>query len=525
MDTNSNTEAELETFRQRWRQEVSSRAKTQAQPSTCTSEPSQSGPGRPPLKSTPSAAGPPSRPTGPISHPEQNDAISHSYHDLPDNEEHLKLGNQEQRSKVEQAKEPRTALEHYEKASEREGQGQLGDSLMLYRKAFKLDEKVHEIYKNKHHPPVAASSKTTQTQQGVPSATSNKEETRIATIAELLDEFSQLSIPPAEPETDLSDPPPCPLAAIPGEILHEIFMTIAIRDVATYGRLAQVCKRFAYLIMTDTRIWKRIALGPEFGFAAMHYRYAVDIRGTPLHILNSALPLSPPTPVDLTPSAAYPTHRDQFRHRPRLRFNGCYISTVNYTRPGASDTSRFTWIAPVQIVTYYRYLRFFRDGTAISLLTTAEPANVVHHLTKENLHMHFAQGSNLPNAVMKDALAGRWRLSGELPPSYPLPANDNTFGPGTYAHEPPTLDATTGLPSPDAAEVEGDVHIETEGVLPKYMWKMQLSFGSAGRKEGTRNGKLSWKGFWSYNRLTDDWGEFGLRNDRPFYWSRVRSFR
>ena len=24
--------------------------------------------------------------------------------------------------------------------------------------------------------------------------------------------------------------------------------------------------------------------------------------------------------------------------------------------------------------------------------------------------------------------------------------------------------------------------------------------------------------------LTDDWAEFGLRNDRPFMWSRVRSY-
>jgi F-box protein 9 len=35
-------------------------------------------------------------------------------------------------------REPRSALEHYEKAVERESQGSLGDSLNLYRKAFKV---------------------------------------------------------------------------------------------------------------------------------------------------------------------------------------------------------------------------------------------------------------------------------------------------------------------------------------------------------------------------------------------------
>jgi F-box protein 9 len=36
------------------------------------------------------------------------------------------------------SREPRSALEHYEKAVERESQGNLGDSLSLYRKAFKV---------------------------------------------------------------------------------------------------------------------------------------------------------------------------------------------------------------------------------------------------------------------------------------------------------------------------------------------------------------------------------------------------
>lgn len=107
---------------------------------------------------------------------------------------------------------------------------------------------------------------------------------------------------------------------------------------------------------------------------------------------------------------------------------------------------------------------------------------------------------------MKDALRGRWRLSGarKIPPDedhYEEPK-----GPGEYDIEPSEV---------EEVEPEGELYIETEGVIPKYMWKMQFSIGSAGRKDGTRNNKLSWKGFWSYNRLTDDWGEFGLKNDRP----------
>ena len=58
----------------------------------------------------------------------------------------------------------------------------------------------------------------------------------------------------------------------------------------------------------------------------------------------------------------------------------------------------------------------------------------------------------------------------------------------------------------------------------KYMYRMDLALRNAGRGTGSRNTKLVWRGFYSYNRLTDDWAEFGLRNDKPFFFSRVRSY-
>lgn len=299
---------------------------------------------------------------------------------------------------------------------------------------------------------------------------------------------------------------------MPEEILAQILTEVAISDVASFARLSQVCKRLAYLVLTEESVWKRISLGSEFGFGAMLYDYIVDIEGFPLsandniaRYLDATLdqdanPAPVPMPEErernftlLTDSVLHTvyssSYRSLFRSRPRLRFNGCYISTVNYTRPGATSTNTLTWGAPIHVVTYFRYLRFFRDGTAISLLTTTEPSDVVHHLTKANLHAHH--GSFLPSSVMKDALRGRWRLSG--------PASTS---------------------NPD--EAEGEVFIETEGVVPKYTYKMHLALAHAGK--GTRNNKLAWKGFWSHNKLTDDLGEFTLRNDKAFYWSRVRSY-
>ena len=94
---------------------------------------------------------------------------------------------------------------------------------------------------------------------------------------------------------------------------------------------------------------------------------------------------------------------------------------------------------------------------------------------------------------MKDALLGRWRLSG---PTVPGAGED--------------------------AEKEGTLIVETDGAHPKYLYRMVLSVGSAGR--AAKNNKLSWQSYWYYNKLTDDLAEFTRKNERPYYWSRVKSF-
>lgn len=266
----------------------------------------------------------------------------------------------------------------------------------------------------------------------------------------------------------------------------------------------------------------------QHGFGAMHYSWNCTISGDPIVYPEDVHPdtddplaettdLSPssvavPSPLTFPLTLTYPTHRVMFQGRPRLRFSGCYISTVNYIRPGASTPSQASWNTPVHVVTYYRYLRFFRDGSCVSLLTTTEPTDVVHHLCKEHLHTQHAGG--LPSAIMNQALRGRWKLSGPDPHTSLLPSMKTT-----------AIAAAPSFPLGPSSEPEGTVHIETLGVVgDKYIYKMELSLRSGSRATGTRNNKLAWRGFWSYNKLTDDWAEFGLQNERAFIWSRVGSY-
>ncbi len=396
-----------------------------------------------------------------------------------------------------------------------------------------MDDAVDQKYKNKHFPkppPKPSQTPADQDAKAVTGSTPKPEQPQ--SMKDLIASFSVMFIAPAPPPVEGMPPPPCPLAAIPEEILVHILRDVATLDVGDFVRLAQVCKRLAYLVATEDRIWRRVCLGTEFGFGGMHYYWQRQVTWGPLTTEDlireadeaetspTAAPTAsetaaptPPPPPPLTLSERADRHAQErtaetaafysslysnswqrmFRLRPRIRFNGCYISTVNYMRSGQASANQVTWSSPVHIVTYYRYLRFFRDGSVMSLLTTAEPADAVHHLTRDAVALH-AGGANahLPSAVAQSVLKGRWRLAR---------AADN--------------------PGASLSQIEGDVIVETEGVS-KYIYRLDLAMGTAGK--GARNNKLGWKGFYSYNQLTGDWAEFTMRNSKPFFFSRVRSY-
>lgn len=113
---------ELETFRQQWRAEVSARAQADGNKATK-------------LK--------PSRRPPPIT----SLSSSITLKPVKEDEDHVESQvfpsldgprSPEEHTRSSSSNEPQSALDHYEKAVERESQGSLGDSLDLYRKAFRV---------------------------------------------------------------------------------------------------------------------------------------------------------------------------------------------------------------------------------------------------------------------------------------------------------------------------------------------------------------------------------------------------
>jgi F-box protein 9 len=410
-----------------------------------------------------------------------------------------------------------------------------------------LDAAIDQKYRNKHFankPTQAPSAKSPEPTKDKPA------EVELLPTPELISSFANLPIPPAEPLIEGDIPPPCPISNIPNDVLIEILRHVALMDPASLCRMGLVCKRFAYHFAHEQHIWKRLCQGHEFGFPAMHYSFNCDLLGNPYHSFNPRYtPFPPGAGAAVSLPENYSTWSQVFQSFPRIRFTGVYISTVNYTRPGgASSYANATWNDPIHIVTYFRYLRFYPDGSVISLLSTTEPVDVVPHISKENVaaarpskthkkkpdtaaHEALAGSAPVPPVAMqalKSALSGRWHLS--RPDAEEDEDSEFKDGPNL----PPSAKEAKAKDNNSLDADPRDLVIETEGPYSQYTYVLHLGLRSSnpsravGSKKTppnvSKNTKLVWRGFWSYNKLTDDWGEFQLRNDRSFAFRRVRGW-
>ena len=98
-------------------------------------------------------------------------------------------------------------------------------------------------------------------------------------------------------------------------------------DIQSLETISRVCKGFFYVCARDAEIW-RLAYIHAWGVNCGHFE------------------------------PKYQSWRDMYLQRPRLRYNGCYISKTTYIRPGENsvqDQFYKLW----HLVEYYnRYLRY-----------------------------------------------------------------------------------------------------------------------------------------------------------------------
>ncbi|KAI0358040.1 hypothetical protein OH77DRAFT_1421315 [Trametes cingulata] len=161
-------------------------------------------------------------------------------------------------------------------------------------------------------------------------------------------------------------------------------------------------------------------------------------------------------------------YRRIYIEHPRVRFDGVYIAVCHYIRNGIGETA---WVNPSHLITYYRYLRFLPDGQVLSLLANEElsPQQVIPLLK--------------PTLRTKGFFIGNWYLEG--------------------------------------TEVHIEDLVEPGGSDMRYSFQMILDLRS--RPLGRWN-RLDFREYDSVHIGSGEATPLALKNERPFWFSKVRSY-
>ncbi|EKD00422.1 F-box domain-containing protein [Trichosporon asahii var. asahii CBS 8904] len=405
---------------------------------------------------------------------------------------------------------PLAAVEVYTQAVEAEQQGRLNDALKLYRQAFKMDDGVDRAYQReaRARAEVEANTAAAAEEEGATSADivdprgpSEREYqfTRhiqleadyarplapTSRLTALIDKYAHVKgVNPATGEewehsrleefAPLDAELPLPIANLPAEILDRIFRHL---DVGAVERFGSTCWR-ARLLTEHTSLWH--------------------------HLVKAVY--RPPMLRDVSVPQLIHKHRGEWRsvfvEEERLRMDGVYIAVCHYIRPGA--------------VTYHRFLRFYPNGTVLSFLTTDHPSDVVPMLK--------------PSLRAKGLHIGRWRLvrmdededePETAAPSSPTKATTN----GRTSPVKPTGPTKTTRNQPQKKRKHPKVVItellEPGENTPKYEFEMELTLKETQRG---RWNKLDLDHYASINLATGEALGLSLKHQKPFYFSKVRSY-
>jgi F-box protein 9 len=265
-----------------------------------------------------------------------------------------------------------SALEVYETGVMKERQGSLSEAIIHYRRALKMDPDVDKHYKQKYFPTDGrVASIVKQHPDEVHSGYSIQEynphhhdSDLISSITDSMESLSLIKIEAEDPEKE------CYLSTLPDEILLNILVQLALSSLASLSRISQTCKKLFLLAQGENSLYKELCI----------YYFS---------------PFDSPTVLQSRLSE-YKDWHSMLIERPRLRFDGCYIATCHYLRPGVND---YSWNTPIHMVTYFRFVRFYPDGTCITVLTTLEPKEVVHSVSWTG------------SVGLKGVSEGIWRMS------------------------------------------------------------------------------------------------------------------
>ncbi|OZJ06780.1 hypothetical protein BZG36_00409 [Bifiguratus adelaidae] len=452
-------EEELDEFRKKWRDEVNARKHHDESRAEVTYAVENASLPRSEAASRPSELQPTSSGDSRHGHakPLEDKATTwwegHTHEKLGE-EHHSGLRHSHGKTGQGETRHSKSGLDYYIVAAEKERQGNLGEALANYRKAFKLDPKADATYKayyqkhahlTQHHIHGEENKKTDASDFVLHNHIGSRDYDPTKGqdhLHDLAHRFSQLHVH-YQPEDESKQ---VYIAMLPDEIIVLIFKILLSHHLSSLASISAICRKF-FTLTHEPSLWRYLC----------DYHYPEPIKDDS---------------EGETPTESGQTMVDQFGgdwrrlfiDLPRIRFDGVYISICHYMRAGLSEN---TWNQPIHMVTYYRYLRFFPDGTVLKYLSTDEPIAVVKLLT--------------PEFRRKQVLHGTYVLDGS--------------------------NLTLDLRNADTST--GD--------------RFCMILDVKGTQRGRHN-KLKWIEYKLYNDYYEDWSAFDLKLMKPYFFSRVLSY-
>ncbi|CCF56578.1 hypothetical protein KAFR_0B02810 [Kazachstania africana CBS 2517] len=251
---------------------------------------------------------------------------------------------------------PRTeeAISIWEKGVSKEKDGSMSDAINFYRRALKLDENVEKIYRKKLYDEWNA----LMQMKKLSLSSSEETEIKVAKMEELED----------IEDVDESILPCWILDMLPNDILLKIVGHVVFLSGESWVNLSLTCSRFNDLCFRTSTPYK----------AFKDYIYPKQVYDNEAMYLNGISTFSV-----LEKELWGDDYAKMIKDRPFIKFEGVYISVVNYLRYGSNEEGSFTLLNPIQMITYYRYYRFYEDGKVLRLLTTDEPQQIVKTFSRE----------------------------------------------------------------------------------------------------------------------------------------------
>lgn len=415
------------------------------------------------------------------------------------------------------------AIEIFERAIEKEAHGLMSDAVKLYREAFKLNDQVDFLYRKKklpHHVNQLKEEGGKNTTQKV-----DEEKVKQINVDQLLESFSHTEAQAPDPNDadtftnedkmtikfeklgmddelngHIDIEPVSPLMHLTNDIWIYILEILLITSPEAWFNFSITCKKNAYLGLGSTNMWRKLCylIYPNQNYYENQlYLENNQTTGNDVKLVKLSLPI-PLDQLQIVPQYNM-SWKYMIHNRPFLKFHGCYISVINYYSEGGKAEFSNSWSNPVRTITYYRYLRFYPDGTCVKVLSTLEPNKVIPYLLKynslksvrDNLNHELKNVANQPRDKDKghSIYHGKWTLS-----------------------------------------LNNEVHVKVdEGSAPYYTFHYHFEIKPLGGIY--KHNKLKWLKFYAVRKKTsendDREGEeatFSLKKENAFKYLRVKSF-